>query len=370
MKLPALILREMLFGGLFGGGDKQKIGKMGALKPYKGYCQAEYKFFPKRENYNLEKLFVVFRHGERVPLHKVDGEWKSAKCRSCSLSKGAVDQCKKVSCSNGLLTSKGSSQAKSLGKFIKKNYEKLLFDKKISINEVKLRSTNTSRTLASLAGVMKGLVGEEKAANVDVGSSKDSLRKSLSDALTESNEDLLDFFNKPMISRDSERFKKYCGPEGRLDHYLCAMCTNTKINCKELNCDEPTIAEHLKSGMEGWSYLIHLASQNDEAKKRAFGDFAKDLLCDLGGDALLSLYAAHDTSLAAILAGLDTGIGEWPPFASALFIEIWCHGGKQTVRLVFNNRVIKPSTAIDDFVPIKDFIDILSDKADVKRKDE
>ncbi|CAD25550.3 ACID PHOSPHATASE PRECURSOR [Encephalitozoon cuniculi GB-M1] len=365
----ALLTMSFLFEGFW---DTKNIGLEKDLKPFRRYCQSAYKFVPKAENYNLEKLFVIFRHGARTPVRNLARMWDSQECMRCSFDNGTILNCERKGCGEGDLTYRGFEQMVTLGRFIKKNYKPLLFDKKIKKENIKMRATKIPRTHSSLAGVMKGLTGDTVVENVEVPENNDTLLNMLGCKTQKDRDDVTKLFDRPSIVQDNQVFTRHPKPQERADHYYACLCSRINIDCKELNCEIQSIADHMKAANDAWTYMVNIGAKDEEGRKSLLGRFARDLLLDIGEEKQILLYSAHDSSISAILAGLDTGISEWPSYASALFIEIWCNTGKQYVRMVFNSRVIKPKSFYDDYIPVRDFMGLLksitSDASDKNSK--
>ncbi|UTX43484.1 acid phosphatase [Encephalitozoon hellem] len=345
---------------LFGGGrDTRNISTEKDLEQFRRYCQSGYKFIPKAENYNLEKLFVIFRHGARAPTRNLTRAWEGQECMSCNLNNSMISDCKRKECSEGDLTYRGFKQMDTLGKFIKNNYKSLLFDKKIEQGSIKMRATKVPRTHSSLAGVIRGLTGDTVLQNVEIPVSDDTLLNTLGCTSQKEKEDVTAFFDKPNIIQDNHAFNRHPRPQERVDHYYTSLCSRVQVDCKELNCDIKSVEEHIKAANDAWEYLANIGGSTDERRKTTFGRFARDLLLDIGEEKYIFLYSAHDSSMSAVLTGLDTGISEWPSYASALFIEVWCNMGKQYVRMVFNDRVVRPKSFPSDYIPIREFMGFL-----------
>lgn len=358
VNVKSLLTMNFLFGSLWRSKTK-RITRWKELKPFQDYCQSGYRFLPKMENYNLEKIMVVFRHGARAPTRNMPDEWRSQNCMSCMLKGSMISSCQKKECSEGELTYRGFEQMVGLGRFIKKSYKALLFDKEIKQSNIKMRATRIPRTQASLAGVIKGLIGDTTLKNVKIPQEDDSLIVNVRCAIPEEKQNRTALFNKPEIVQDSKILKSHPGPLERADQYYTSMCSGVSIDCKELSCVVGNVVDHMKAANDNWMRTVSLGSRDRQTRRKVFGRFARDLLLDMGEDKQILLYSAHDSSISAILAGLDTGVAEWPSYASAFFIEIWCNTGKQYVRLVLNGRVVKPREFPEEYIPIKRFVRIL-----------
>eukprot|EP00117_Sycon_ciliatum_P009746 scpid20916/ scgid11915/ Lysosomal acid phosphatase len=67
----------------------------------------------------------------------------------------------------------------------------------------------------------------------------------------------------------------------------------------------------------------------------------------------LFVYSAHDTTVTAVLQGLDIWNGEQPPYASCVFIELYkpMDGGEHYVRVLFRNETDRNDTVPVDLTP-------------------
>lgn len=356
--MRGFLTMSLLFGDTW---DTRDISLEKDLKEFRTYCHSAYQFMPKMENYNLEKLLVVFRHGARAPVRNLTKAWRSQACVACSLSGNTISDCQRKECSEGELTRRGFDQMVGLGKFIKQSYKSLLFDRRIRKENIKMRATKIPRTHSSLAGVVKGLTGDTVVENVEIPKDNDTLLNTLGCTSAQDREDATRLFDKPSISQDSKDFPLHQKPQERADHYYASLCSRVAVDCKELNCETEAVVDHIKAANDVWALIAGIGARGKESRRAVFGRFAKDLLADIGEDKQILLYSAHDSSVGAILAGLDTGVTEWPSYASALFVEIWCNTGKQYVRLVLNNKVLKPRASPNEYIPIRDFIALLKD---------
>jgi len=50
------------------------------------------------------------------------------------------------------------------------------------------------------------------------------------------------------------------------------------------------------------------------------------------------LLSSHDSTLSMLLSALGLPQSETPPFASAVFFELWSSDGKQFVKLIYNDN--------------------------------
>lgn len=383
---------------------------------YKEYCDAVYKHIPQKKDLTLVKLIVVHRHGDRAPVKcKESSMWPNEDCIKCSYKNFSIKDCKKKNCREGELTSKGYQQMVRLGEFIKNEYADLLDDasgndKKVQkrkklkkesvewinpellekpgddknennesgsikkeeikkaktnpadknakkqIKSIKLRATEVGRTHSSLAGVYKGLTGEEEVPNVYIPkATSDSLinQKNCNALNTILNRNITNWFKE--VEPNSIDPKQ---PQIMTDIYMTHICNHVDLNCKNISCDPDVIMKYIKAGLATWRSQTDVTYKNEKVLKLAFGRFAKELLDMMMDDTKLFIISAHDGSLSIILSGLKTAAREHPPYASAIFIELW-KGDEYYVRILFNKSVCQ--TGIDDStnIPLKKFIQYL-----------
>ncbi|WUR03123.1 acid phosphatase [Vairimorpha necatrix] len=325
---------------------------------YKEYCKANYKFFGKVKNHHLNKLIVIFRHGDRAPLKNFNSEWSKKKCVKCLFNQDTISNCKNANCNIGDLTITGFKQAQELGKFIKKNYEKLLFPDGINEKDIYYRVTKVKRTHSTLMGVMKGLRKKDSINNVNSFYKDDSLLRikncSSLDQLNSNNFKVNDDTLCAMEKMDIQngRDLAYLADEIR-----CAMCNKIKL---DISNENDIINKILKLSNNNWSKQMDNVQNNENARTILFGRFGNDLLNLLSCTPTLSLISAHDGSLGMILSALSSKIQNWPSYASAIFIEIWSKSEKQYVRMIYNNKKLDLDGYDDDMVPIGEFIKYVS----------
>ncbi|KAH9411893.1 putative histidine acid phosphatase [Ordospora pajunii] len=358
MNIISALMGSLLMNGL---SDKMYISREEELKPYLEHCKTEYEFIPKIDNYNLEKLLVVFRHGARAPLDNVSEPWKDHSCVVCETAQGTISKCNTKKCSDGELTQRGFRQMTDLGRFIRKTYKHLLVDKEIKPEHIKARATRIPRTQSSLAGVIEGLTGSKKVNKVYIPGANDSLMNTFGCVTSDEKMEARKLFQKANILLDNEKYVYHSLPQYRADHYYTSFCSGVVLDCKELNCNISSVVDHMNAANKVWERMAVSVSKDKASRQYAFKGFARDLLSDIGEKKYIVLYSAHDSSLGSIISGLDTGISKWPSYASALFIELWCNMGRQYVRMVLNNKVIKPRIFADDYIPIEEFMNFLGD---------
>ena len=323
-------------------------------KDFMGYCNADYKFFGKPPNFHLEKLIVIFRHGDRAPIKNYYSDWENKNCIKCNFTGEKINNCQKKKCEEGELTSKGYDQAQKLGGFIKKNYQKLLFPDNLHKEYISYRVTKIGRTHSTLMGVMNGLAKTKSIRHIRPLPYTDPLMK-IKKCMYLEKQMSLDF---KISIKTFNLFYKLGILNGKKlsyfsDELKCAMCNNITINLK--NKDD-VFNKIIKISFDNWSKQMSNVIKNDMSKTILFGRFGFELIDELQSKSVLSLISAHDGSIAMILAALTSDIQKWPPYASAIFIELWCKSTKKYVRLIYNDKKINFDGYAEELIPLNVFL--------------
>ncbi|KAM0688247.1 hypothetical protein COBT_000495 [Conglomerata obtusa] len=339
---------------------------LSGLVKYKDYCESTYKRITQHKNYKLNKLIVFHRHGDRASLNVEYSSWKDEHCITCKFDDRTISNCTENKCKDGNLSVKGYNQMVQLGQFIKKNYSEL--DQKT----IYKRCTYIERTQSSLHGVLYGLTGEKLF--------KDVITKKVVDDgllipkdcvyLTEKVLNQVSDFFGSIIAKD-ERLKSEL-PQRRADIYLTSLCNDIILDCSLINCDEDIINEYVNMSFEAWEGQAKIFKNDEYVLKLTFGRFVDELKTIIYGEDDINLISVHDSTLTMILAGMGADKEGHPPYASALFLEIWSDYEQKYLRVVYNDKILK--TTIDDSVniPLKKFIEYLNvlkiDKQEVENK--
>lgn len=345
------------------------------LQKYYPYCQARYRNIPQKAGFKLLKLIVIHRHGDRTPL-KTYGNLKD-ECVGCKSSIDNIDnlyssnQCKVITCKDGLLTKKGYNQMLKLGRFIRNNYFK---GQEIDLDDIYLRATNVKRTQSSLNGLITGFFNNYENLN-DIIPLKMSVNSVENDEIysNDEKENFIDtkdrtklfgenfVYKVPNVKDDTLIGTKTCQRlthiltltskkgfedvpkqndlQNITDNYLYSLCKNMELDCERVPCEENQSNQLVDGSFKTWTYQSILLNTHEEVLKFLFGKFANDLLNSLRNDKKISIFSAHDNSLSYVLAGLKTQIIERPPLASAIFLEVWSFNGVKYVRIIFNDYV-------------------------------
>lgn len=330
---------------------------------FKKLCRAPYRFYRQEKNLRLEKILVVFRHGERAPLANIGPKWREWDCVTCE------DKCKNVKCTDGLLTKAGYKQARELGVYIRRYYIPLIVNDKLDPEDVYFRSTNTSRTIATLSGVSLGMTNKERFTEFKImEKGDDTLRKPIGCIVKNHTKQGAQTSTLEKTLEEYGNTGNHSDLNDRIDQYITHMCAGVRIDCNDISCKDEAVTKHIKFSNERWKRNIGIILNEKNTQKKIFSGFASDLLEGLDNGKMVSLYSSHDSSISFILAGLGIDYTERPPYASAIFIEVWCKGGKQFIRIIFNSDHSKPREFMDDYIPIDDFKKYLTTMAGKTKK--
>lgn len=321
---------------------KQLDSDSDKLQEFKNYCSASYMNIPQEPDMTLKKLILFHRHGDRAPLTIHNTNWHTQDCKKCKLKdNNLIENCVTVKCEDGLLSIKGYTQMVELGKFLKQNYPKTLFTK------IKLRSTAIERTQTSLHGVYFGLTGKKIIHNVTVKQlNDDSLIIPMNCPFIDERINNKSLHNQlPIVTEDDKRgnmsFKI------RSDQYFTALCNKIDIDCDRINCDDDIIFRYLSLSNNSWSDEANVLLTDEEILSMIFGRFVDELKEIIEDEYTTHLISVHDRSLAMLMAGLGIKEEEHPPYASAIFMEIWENDQSvEFVRIIYNDKTC--DTIIDE----------------------
>lgn len=305
------------------------------LEKYASYCQPTYRDL--NEKPLLRKLLVMFRHGDRAPLSMRDSKWGDKQCVHCENK-----ECESVRCGPGLLTKKGFEQGQALGQFIKNNYAQLLK------GPVKAMHTEINRTQATLMGVLTGL---------DKTKTPISVNKAFVSA-----QECVNF-------RDSLAQSKDIGVDYiAFDNYMTSICNDVPLNCELLSCTPSVIEKIINDEVKGYESLMGNMRADFAVNAVGFAELAKALLDALHGEERLVLMAAHDSTVSKLLNGLNTDEIGIPPYASAVFIEIFTDKrGLEMVRVIYEGHVQLFGSGHEqymDYVSFQEYLEAFAGKSD------
>ena len=299
------------------------INNLPEARNFAGYCIPVYDVDP--TDMAVEKLIVLFRHGDRAPLSTANTLWESESCVECS-----TKTCRKIPCKDGTLTIKGFRQGKRLGSFIREHYQRhpRVFQKIRAIH------TLVGRTRDTLMGVLHGIGVEDTETFVG---------KSL------------------LLSPECTRLRDTLAMQGqdraayeRFDGVIASVCNSVPLNCEKLNCDLLDISQTIEAELSSYTSLMGRFRTSLELNALEFSGLAMELAGMVNDGDGMMLMAAHDSSISKMLNGLNVGYNGIPPYASAVFIEVLEDGsGGRFVRGFFEGENIrfggKKQPSVDQF---------------------
>lgn len=350
-----LLFTGKLLGHKSGEDEYHIISASSKTKKFNWYCGVNsYSRKYQNPNYSIEKVIVIYRHGDRTPVAMNKSKWSERMCVSCEYGndRRSIGPCAEKKCESGDLTVKGYEQLNKLGKFIKDQYGMLLGEAGDNIYGVEMRATLALRTHSSLFGLVNGIKKVNRLENVHI-PTDDSLIipencRRLDEVMKAQGRDLYKGISTSKGSTD---------PVKIADNYWTHMCNDVAINCDELDCSEKTIWKYLNASTRVWNEQIKVVDENESLLKILFGKFANELAEIIGNDTHMHIYSAHDGSLSSVLVGLGARVYERPPYASAIFIERWAGKNKNKfVRVVYNGRVCKTLIDEDTNIPLDKFL--------------
>lgn len=333
------------------------IHKSNKLNQYRDYCQPNYAIPTPKKGMVLEKVFIFHRHGDRSAL-EIDGtNWSAKTCKKCGLTGMTITDCKDAKCEAGLLTRKGYEQMKDLGKFIKVHYDAKILDKMYK------RATSIPRTQASIHGVLKGIDPDTSTSQIDIKKIEDDrlmIPKGCSIIENKIRNKSMNTF-APFFEDDVTLKENKDDPKRRADAYLTAMCNNINLSCDSLSCDIDIIENYIKKMEEEWTEETKILATDDSMLELTFGVFVNELLDHMESEKYTSfLFSVHDKSISMLAVGFGLTEHNHPPYASALFFEIFKYQSEKFIRIIYNNKV--STTTIDDdiYIPYEKFIDYVN----------
>lgn len=311
----------------------------------------------------LQSVHVVFRHGDRSPIaslpqNNVDWYDCGAPAQelvftglghipvSTSVRLPLRDDMWKGDCGFGQLTTRGYTQLQELGTALKNRYNSA-FPNKIELGDIRVRSTDVPRTLQSLQALLSKFVEVPPGTFFNLS----MIPKTL------------DHFAPPgftcpkltaLVKSSPDAFKDFKSVTGDLqktvssslhlsvslkgeelyDIFQCSKCHD-----KPLPINEQTFKTITNLG-EWWSFLLFDPSRVEEYSLRV-GGIWNEIIANMNNGGKVHLYSSHDTTIMALLAGLQSVPKvPWPPFRSQLIFEHWIQNSVSTIRIVYNNQVV------------------------------
>lgn len=323
------------------------------MDDYKSYCEASYSIPKSKEGMNIRKIFIFHRHGDRSALDIEGTDWDTKMCKECKVVGNKIDDCSKVKCKAGLLTTKGYRQMKDLGNYIRSHYPLDLLAKMYA------RATEIQRTQTSIHGVLKGIFPNDSVVDIDIKKiSKDRLMIPMNCPLIKSRITNNGSSSLSTHFKEDKTFdRKINDPRRRADLYLSAVCNDIKISCDTISCEDTIIKKFIDRVADQWSDQAKLLAQDEEVLGLTFGMFANDLLGYIKDDKHTAfLFSIHDKSISMLAVGFGIQNYEHPPYASAMFLELYSKDGKKFFRIIYNNEVAETTIDDNEYIPYDKFI--------------
>eukprot|EP00049_Salpingoeca_infusionum_P016707 m.344208 g.344208 ORF g.344208 m.344208 type:complete len:434 (+) comp16134_c2_seq1:185-1486(+) len=312
---------------------------------------------PDVQDLQLDKVFVLFRHGSRTPLHKFPGEsvkptvWSTKE--HCSFMLGEFDRKLQLSspcggdiqpkttyagllpggCPRGYLTDVGRKDAVALGIRLKHSLigpNKLL--ETYSPSDVYVRSTTFQRTIDTANGVLHGMFGSKgKAIHV-------SVNANLRDEVMIPHVRACPLLRLMFKEQRKIAMKNWIGTEPashlaqqlgvdpsetfplHLRDVLTALNAHNKPLPVELETDHVQVIDSMAT-----SYLRDsLLSKGSIGPTLAIGRFLAEILDRMNNDPRkLFLFSGHDTTVMPTLLALGIADDDWPPFCADIRLELY-----------------------------------------------
>ena len=340
------------------------------------------------EESDLELRFVqvVFRHGARAPLTEKYGA-HSHKWDYCHRAYEPVpidikglegtkrpqsqsdERQKKVvfkgGCKKGQLTHMGQVQALQLGTWLRQRYhtQQAFLPESYNADVLKVRSTNISRTLDTVTGVLSGLYPDTQEP-ILVETCEDSKEwlypnhrhcKRLEQLIA----------GKRRRMRESGKTDYVSELESKLREALEISDKEEDISFTALYDVSHSVKfhsnQHHQSMSDGLLKELELKAveamkgfvapeDNQEMVSLSIGKVLKDILQNMDQaasgktvNAKMQLFSGHDTTLMPILVALGHELVRWPPFMSNLIFELYWSRSlqKHFVRIVYNKQVLR-----------------------------
>ncbi|KAL4424929.1 hypothetical protein ABPG77_009658 [Micractinium sp. CCAP 211/92] len=345
----------------------------------------------------LQLVQVVFRHGARTPLGKRYWPELGPKWDVCGKAFDAVpvevlsldgrprptnpDDERQVNqrypggCSKGELTLVGQEQAREFGRWLRWRYHLVhgLLPERHEPGVVNARTTNYSRTVATLQGVLSGLfpgtkepivvhtteeIDEILYHNVTSCGKLYSLMKGLKQQLKEE----MQKEQPPHTEELQQRVQAALGlpPEHKihwvdLHDAMTTMLTHGKdipaalreqavlrgINQHATERFMHLIAPHPDTGKHQEVLRLGMGVLMEMMVRRMESHVAEQTAA-AGGSSTgpgMYLYSGHDSSLMPLLAALGKPVTDWPPYLSNLTLELWRQPqGQQYVKVLYNQK--------------------------------
>lgn len=338
----------------------------------------------------LKLVQVVFRHGARTPLGQKYWPELGPKWDVCGKAYDAVpvnvlaidgrprpinqDDEKQVrqryegGCSKGELTLVGQQQALAFGRWLRWRYHLVhgVLPGAHAEGVVNARTTNYSRTIATLQGVLSGLfpgtahpitvhtteeIDEVLYTNVKSCGRLHQLMQDLHRQQREASELGAD----PAVEAVQQRVRAALGLPA--DHRVSFVelhdaMTSMQTHGKEVPPgmrDEQLLRDIDRLATARFMHVI--APHPDTGKTHEVLRLGMGVLMEMmvrrmeaaaageAGDTRMFLYSGHDSSLMPLLAALGKHVEDWPPYLSNLTLELWQQpSGQHFVKVLYNKK--------------------------------
>eukprot|EP00924_Labyrinthula_sp_SR-Ha-C_P001390 snap_masked-scaffold_44-processed-gene-1.20-mRNA-1 protein AED:1.00 eAED:1.00 QI:0/-1/0/0/-1/1/1/0/456 len=294
-------------------------------------------------------------------------------------------------CRKGQLTDLGAEQANELGKILKDKYLNILnINEENILDNLYSRSTNVARCVATLSGVLGGLIGDEKkTVEVKTMKTKEEIMypnhrrcKRLRYFIAKGKKhfrQLVRRNTKNEFSSLFEEVEKGIGKELAKELVLTSpkfdfiplrdwassisahkkWLDGVEFGNLEYAMKEQVLNKLNKAGVEQISvyYGKEVSLEYEEKEKENFrasiGEFVSELVEHVdyvieekkeksiyGYDKKFALYCGHDTTIVPLLYTFDIFDGDWPEYCANIIIEVW-KGEEVEVRILYNGQVKK-----------------------------
>ncbi|KAH0577336.1 Acid phosphatase [Spironucleus salmonicida] len=302
---------------------------------------------------DVQKVLVISRHGARTSFHPLPGE-QDPICLQPIISYGKhqhkINQPSK-NCEPGDLVQLGFDQHKELGKRWRLAYSHLI-GSKYDPSTVYLRSSDTPRTRASLAGQLEGMYPVPQNVTVYTPNSQ------------------LDGTFPHYLCNWRIGFKQYIESQTRFDlkklNALRAK-TNTTLNWDmfydsfqssiSMNQSHPATDNELRMAQAETNKLWNglFCNQNDTLytshTKAAIGPIFDDIESFMQSGLKFGIFSSHDTVIAPLMSALTNRAWECelPRFASDIVFELLAG---DVLRVFYQNRPVKLAACGEFACPI------------------
>ncbi|KAM4705786.1 prostatic acid phosphatase [Rhinophrynus dorsalis] len=330
---------------------------------------------------NLKLVIVVFRHGDRSPLHTYP-----------------LDTYKENSWPDGFgqLTKIGKEQHYELGQYLRKRYAEFL-SLSYKSHEVYVRSTDIDRTIMSAQANLAGLFPphDDQIWNRNISWQPVPVHTV---PVHEENLLFIPEHNCPryaQLLKDSYTSKKYLDLIDPYSDFLKMISQNTGYSFEELAhgkvwttydslfCEDihnftlPTWATKETMGKlhhltEIVTYLRYGIYKHQEKSRLQGGVLLNSILKNItaiktspSNQRKIIMYSAHDTTIAALQMALNVSNRKMPPYAACHFFELYHEDGQYNIKMFYRNDssvephpLILPGCTLS--CPLEKFIELTS----------